>query len=511
MRGLKIFLITLFFCSRLFANQVVYFWSGALTSTSAKVNAVLEAPSDKVRLAVSIDKVFSQPIYSEYNAANKESGNTVSITTYQLKPNTTYYYCFEIDGTKDRDEKHVGSFHTVVEGPYSFKFVAGSCNFFPNNRVYDKMRGQNPLFLMMPGDLHYSNPSAADPEPHRKAYEELILQQPRESRFLKDIPIAYVWDDHDFCGDNNDGTSGCGMAAYQAYKEYVPYYPLGAPEGSHSIYQSFIIGRIRFIMSDLRSERIEGDIMSATQKTWFKNEVLEAKTNGQIICWVSSVSFSGNRSDNWGGYTASREELSNFFRDNKIENLFIICGDAHMLAIDNGTHADFSTGKNNPSLYPILQSAALNNVGSDKGGEYSEGGTFPNPAFSSQWSTVEVFDNGHSQIWIRFICYRMNLFTKKVKVMTQYEFCRTVYEPLDQARNPLNIQQSGKTLMVSLDRSGKFDLRIINYQGKQMFNQPEVSIDKSYSIDATNWLDPGIYYIIVESDKATYIGQLEVK
>src|SRR5688572_8486752 len=185
MKGLRILLITIIFCTNSYANQVVYFWSGAITSTSAKVNAVLESPSDKIRLAVAIDKVFSQPVYSDYSIAKKESGNTVSLSITGLQPNTLYYYCIEIDGTKDRDEKHVGSFRTVVDGPYSFKFVAGSCNFFPNNRVYDKMRCQNPLFLLMPGDLHYSNPSAAYPEQHRKAYEELVLQQPRESRFLK--------------------------------------------------------------------------------------------------------------------------------------------------------------------------------------------------------------------------------------------------------------------------------------------------------------------------------------
>jgi hypothetical protein len=510
MRKIIAGLLTLtFFTANLFANEVVYFWSGAVTSTSGKVNVVLQSPSEKVRLVVSIDKVFSQPKYSETGSAKKENGNVVSLTVHQLQPNTTYYYCIEIDGTKDRDEKHIGSFHTFVEGPYSFKFVAGACNFFPNNRVYDKMRMQDPLFFLMPGDLHYSNPSSADPEPHRSAYEELILQQPRESRFLKDIPIAYVWDDHDFCGDNNDGTSGCGLAAYTAYNEYVPHYTFGAPEGSHSIYQAFTVGRVRFIMSDLRSERREGDIMSATQKTWFKNEILNAKKNGQVICWVSSVSFSGTKPDNWGGYTSSREELSNFFRDNEINNLFIICGDAHMLAIDNGTHTDFSTGKNNSSLYPLLQSAALNNVGSDKGGEYSEGGTFPNPAFSSQWSTVEVTDNGLSEICVRFTCYRMNLFTKRVKILTQYEFCRTIPEPLDQAANPLQVQKDGNTLNINLQLAGKYNLRIIDDKGKLLYNQPEVALDKLYKVDATNWQDKGIYYVIAESDKSTFISKIE--
>ena len=515
MRKLLGFVLVIFFCiNYAAANDVVYFWSGGVTSTSAKVNAVLKTPAEKVRLVVSTDKVFSQPVYSEYSSALAEHGNAVSLDIKNLQPNTTYYYCIEIDGTKDRNEKHIGSFRTFVEGPFSFKFVAGSCNFFPNNRVYDKMRAQSPLFLLMPGDLHYANPSAADVEVHRVAYEEKVLQQPRESRFYKDIPVAYVWDDHDFCGDNNDGTSGCGLAAYQAYAEYVPHYPFGAPEGSHSIYQAFTVGRVRFIMSDLRSERREGDIMSPQQKTWFKNEVITAKNNGQIICWVSSVSFSGTRSDNWGSYTASRTELSNFFRDQDIQNLFIISGDAHMLAIDNGTHADFSDGKNNPNLYPILQSAALNNVGSDKGGEYSEGGTFPNPAFSSQWSTVEVNDNGGSEICIRFTCYRMDLFTKKTRIMTSYEFCRSLPSGSNPDKNKqmsCSFDAATQMVQLTLSYSGKGNIRLLDRKGKLLFNQPDATINNSYQLDATNLLSAGIYYVIVETDKGSFTSKLELK
>jgi len=510
MKYLQVLFICIGFCSHAMANQVVYFWSGAITASSAKVNAVLESPSNKIRLAVSIDKVFSQPVYSDYSTASVENGNTVSLNIEQLKPNTTYYYCIEIDGTKDKNEKHIGSFKTVVDGPWSFKFVAGSCNFFPNNRVYDKMRAQNPLFLMMPGDLHYANPSSSDPEPHRTAYEELILQQPRESKFLKDIPIAYVWDDHDFCGDNNDGTSGCGAAAYKAYKEYIPHYTLGAPEGSNSIYQAFTIGRVHFIMSDLRSERRDGDMMSSTQKQWFKNEVLKANEENKMICWVSSVSYSGTKSDNWGGYAPTRRELADFFKENNIKNMFIICGDAHMLAIDNGTHTDFSSTKDNTHLYPILQSAALNNVGSDKGGEFSEGGTFPNPPFHSQWSTVEVMDNGLSEIAIRFICYRMNLFTKKVKIITQFEFCRTLNTPQNTTENPLKIVMEGNSFNVELKQAGKFNIRIINYVGQRLYTQEETELKENIKIDATVWLKPGTYYVIAESDKNTYINSIQI-
>jgi len=513
LRKLVTILFLLFNISQLSANEVIYFWSGGITSTSGRVNAVLQNPSENVRLVVGLDKIISQPIYSEIVSA--KGGNTVSLFVDKLQPNTTYYYCFEIDGIKYRNEKRTGSFKTFSVGSSSFTFVAGSCNFFPNNRVYDKMRDMNPLFLLMPGDLHYANPSSSDAEPHRIAYEEKVLQQPRESKFLKDIPIAYIWDDHDFCGDNNDGTSGCGLAAYQAYTEYVPHYDFGAPEGSRSIYQAFTVGRLRFIMTDLRSERREGDIMSIDQKNWFKKEVMLAKKNNQMVCWVSSVSYSGTRSDNWGAYPESRTELGNFFRDSNVTNLFIISGDAHMLAIDNGTHSDFSEGKNNTNLYPILQSAALNNVGSDKGGEYSEGGTFPNPPFSSQWSKVEVIDNGNSDICIKFTCYRMDLFTKVVRVMTCYQFCRTLdpdFTPLNSIQTYLSatIKESKNTIYLSLEYQGKATIKLLDYQGKLLLTQKDADINNSYELNVTNLLSKGIYYVIIETGKQSFVSALDL-
>jgi len=241
-----------------------------------------------------------------------------------------------------------------------------------------------------------------------------------------------------------------------------------------------------------------------------------AKKKNQVVCWVSSVSYSGTRSDNWGAYPQSRIELGNFFRDSNVTNLFIISGDAHMLAIDNGTHADFSEGKNNPNLYPILQSAALNNVGSDKGGEYSEGGTFPNPPFSSQWTKVEVIDNGYADICIKFTCYRMNLFTKAVKVMTSYEFCRTLepaLAPLTNTKTYLSarLNESGDKILLGLNYQGKATVKLMNYQGKLLLTQTEADINNSYELNVTNLPSGGIYYVIVETQKQNFVSALDLR
>jgi alkaline phosphatase D len=350
------------------------------------------------------------------------------MTIRGLLPNTTYYYAVQSGGVTDNSAGDVGRFRTPAAGAFSFRFTVGSCAVSSNHQVYTLMKNKSPLLYLNTGDFHYANPnSGTDLNVHRRPYEQNMLSQPPSRDFFLRTPLAYAWDDHDYSGNNSNGASAGKTNARRAYQEYVPHYPLAAGSGDVPIYQAFTIGRVRFILSDLRSERTSTAIMSTTQKTWFKKQCLYARDNRLIIAWVTAVSFGGNHIDNWGGYRAERTELSNFFRDNNIRNLFILSGDAHMVAIDNGSNHDFSTGSNNPHNYPVFQAGALSNGGSTKGGTYSEGGTFPNPNSSTgQYGVVEVTDGGGSTITVKFTGYRTAGNTASESVLTSYTFSRTL-------------------------------------------------------------------------------------
>jgi hypothetical protein len=156
---------------------------------------------------------------------------------------------------------------------------------------------------------------------------------------------------------------------------------------------------------------------------------------------VSSVSFGGNQADNWGGFAADRTEISDFFKNNAIKDLFIMSGDAHMLAMDNGNNHDFSTGGNNPNKYPVFAAAALNQNGSVKGGLYNvrpdgtvdgtlgASYTYANPdATVGQYGVVDVTDNG-LQLCITFTGYRVTNAGVETTLST-YNFCRLAGAPL---------------------------------------------------------------------------------
>lgn len=413
-------------------NEVRHQWSGAIQPGSATVAAKMSLPSTTCRLMVSTSNTFTNPSYSDFATASTANNLMAKMQVTGLAPGTRYFYAIQSNGYTDRSSDDIGSFTTPAAGPFSYRFTVGSCAVSSSHNVYNLMNQKAPLFHLATGDFHYANPnSATDVNVHRLPYEQNMLSKTASRNFLKNTAVAYTWDDHDFCGNDGSSLSAGRANARQAYQEYVPHYPLAAGAGNVPIYQAFTIGRIHFILSDLRSERIPAStLMGATQKQWFKEQCLWARNNNLVIAWVTPVSFGGNRTDNWGGFLAERTELSNFFRDSSIRNLFLLSGDAHMLAIDNGTNHDFSSGQTNPFDYPVFQAAAVNNSGSTKGGTYSEGGTFPNPNSSTgQYGVVDVSDAGGDSITIRFTGYRTAGNTLTESVLTSYSFGRRLTPP----------------------------------------------------------------------------------
>ncbi len=407
------------------SGPVVWLWSGAVTPVSVQVKAHLNAPSNNVRLAVSAQPDLSNPVYSPAAMADASHNNTVGLTITGLTPDTDYYYAVEVDGVLDTGMQ--GRFHTFPVGAADFRFVfAGDANRGSDQPVFDAIREENPLFFLNPGDLYYADISSNDIDLYRQAFYD-TLTAPRQQALYQAVPVVYTWDDHDYGANDSDKNSPSREAARLAYQENAPHYPLQDqpvnhpdctytdPDACRSINQSFAVGRTYFILTDLRSERdpkAQADdsgksMMGAVQKQWFKDQLLFARDNYELIFWVSSVPWIEEMtvgSDRWGGYASERQELADFIRDNAIHQLIILGADAHMLALDDGSNSDYATGGGAP--LPVMQAAALNRNGSVKGGPYSHG-AYPNPsAADGQYAVVEVTDSG-ADLCVRYTGKRL--------------------------------------------------------------------------------------------------------
>lgn len=376
------------------AAGVRWVWSGGVTARSAVVKARVSRAGIPVRLVVvSGSDPAAAPRVHE---ARADGSGIAGFELERLEPATRYQYRADVDG----GAALTGTFRTFTDGPWSFRIAFASCaETGSTSSVFDAIRSSQPDLFIHMGDLHYEDIPAADVERFRRAYDA-VMASPTQSRLYRSVPVAYMWDDHDYGSNNADGSSASRPAALAAYRQVVPHYPL-EERGLGGIHQAFSVGRVRVVMTDSRSRRTPGggaprerSMLGAAQLRWLKRQFTEA-ADAPLVIWVSTVPWiAGPRSgsDDWGGYTAEREEIANHIdRLGLTRRLIMLSGDAHMVALDDGTHSNYATGSSRTGKgFAVMHAAPLDRATSEKGGPYSHGISRER----GQFGLVEVKDDG---------------------------------------------------------------------------------------------------------------------
>jgi hypothetical protein len=373
-------------------EQVVWAWSGGVTTDSARVVTQLAGEAEAVRLVVEDedgDIVRSAPV-----APDPDRVARVSVD--DLAPATAYTWTVEVDGTPDLS-RGTGTFTTVPDGPASFTLAFGACaRTGSTGAVFDAIRAVDPLLFVHAGDMHYGNIARNDISRFAARYRD-VLTAPAQSALYRSVATAYIWGDHDYGPNDADSTSPSRDAARSAYRRYVPSHELAEDRGG-AVYHAFDVGLVRLILTDTRSERTEESMLGARQLAWLQGELVRSAREAALVIWVNAdpwVAPAGEGRDDWGGYNEERRRIADTIAEAGIDNLVMVSGDAHMLAIDDGSNTDYSTSGG--AGFPLLHAAALDRPGSVKGGPYSEG-AFPG---GGQFGTVSVTDDGVGDIHVR--------------------------------------------------------------------------------------------------------------
>lgn len=363
-------------------SDVLWVWAGGVTTDQAEITAKT-VDADSTRLAFSTDAAMASPDYVEADSSDEQ---VASFFLDGLQAETEYHYAVEVDG--QLDTARMGQFETFPEGPASFVLAFGSCaRTGSSGSVFDTIRGHDPLMYLIAGDFFYGDIPDNDPSRFEEIFD-VTLTAPSQSELYRSTSIGYVWDDHDFGPNNSDSTSNSREAALSSYRKLVPSYPLTGPTAP--IYQAFTIGRVRVVMTDSRSARIPNETMlGADQKQWLKTELVESAKNHAVVIWLNPDPWVGDSgSDYWAEFPDERAELSQVLADANVNNLVMVSGDAHMVALDDGTNTNYSTKEGKG--FPLLHVAALDRPGSTRGGPYSHG-KFPG---TGQFGLVEITDDG---------------------------------------------------------------------------------------------------------------------
>lgn len=381
-------------------------WTGTPTSDGVVLTAKTINAATSTRVAVSTSSALTNPVYSAAVAPDATYRVARHIVTGKTA-NTEYWYALEVDGVIDMATK--GRFKTLpAAGAANFSIALGGCAENTNDAAFVALNAlaQKPLFLLAIGDFQYmdlAEPTTAD---YHAAFDASLAYGARKTTH-SEIPTIYMWDDHDFWTndatgrDLNNVVKSTRNTALAFFRARVPVITASSVVTDTAHY-SFVVGRVRFVVSDLRADKTgltatdnaSKTMMGVDQKAWWKSEIAAAKTAGQMVAWISSVPFVQSvvgSGDQWGSYNTERVELADHIKAQGMAGrVFILSSDMHALAVHSG--ADYATGGG--AAIPVFQAGPFNRAGSTKGGPYTIAPYPGNTTSVQQYGTMDVADDG---------------------------------------------------------------------------------------------------------------------
>ena len=379
-------------------------WAGALTPTSARL--AVRPPGSVGTVLVAERSDLAAPV-----ARLAVTRDTFLADISGLRPDTTYFYGLE--GVRVPP----GEFKTPSVSPRApLRVALGSCSWTQGNGgVFESIAAlePRPLAFVHAGDLHYADIAENRLPLFEEAFHQVHLHEQKE--LFRTMPIMYTWDDHDYGSNNADGSSASKPAAMAAFRKFVPAL-LACEQGPFAvdcvrdggIFQAYEIQGVLFILTDLRSQSTEGSTLGDGQRKWLIG-LLARWREWRLIVWVSSKPWLGVGGDSWGSYPDERLLISDAIASAGVRNLIMVAGDAHMLAVDDGSNTDFSSvsgiARGNASAragFPLFQVAPLAGTGSSKSGPYSHGCMAYKFFVNHQFGILDIDDGDEGSVCVTF-------------------------------------------------------------------------------------------------------------
>lgn len=286
--------------------------------------------------------------------------------------------------------------------PAAFNFCFGSCcrynenfdgakNDTSNNGALFQVAASwedKPAFFAQIGDWTYPDYAFAEggldeqknnhtvyPEELKKAWRRRFTMQYPLRDLLKKVPLAHVWDDHDFAENNAwKGVTGDQAVRLAHFARYVPHYPLsplvGTDPSRAGAWQKFTVGHCEFFLVDMRSQRTRVEeaileyedggltkykleepaghtMLGADQLKWLVDGLKSSKALWKFVFFPIEVNPRYDTllkmameqgiklvvtalGDSWVGYPTERKQFMDLHTTGQVKNLVFMTGDAHM-------------------------------------------------------------------------------------------------------------------------------------------------------------------------------------
>jgi alkaline phosphatase D len=207
-----------------------------------------------------------------------------------------------------------------------------------HERVWDVIRGHNPLAFLWMGDNVYID-TPLQPDDIRYAYYER-QSRPEFRRLVASVGNYAMWDDHDVATDD------CWLGPYKdkpswkmrmldIFKEQWVNPSYGSKEWP-ACWFSFKIADVEIFMLDGRFYRTnpydkDPTQLGPDQKTWLLKALKQSTATFKVIVSGTPWAYDSKPGvkDTWNGFQHERTEIFDFLANNNINGVVLLSGDRH--------------------------------------------------------------------------------------------------------------------------------------------------------------------------------------
>ena len=376
-----------------------YSFTGAAHSTAGYIgpgpvifHQVVGAPTDagftacskpvgatSVRLKVATNSALTQNV-TYVSAQTPDTYGYVQHVVTGLNP-ATVYYCQLADTASGSSEIQVGPVGQIMTLPVpgsvaSFTVAFASCILnstttpSPTAALTDWIGWGADLNVFV-GDFDYADSTVTTMAGQLGNIEEQSMY------WLGAAITTSAWgyacrSDHDSTTDGGDSDNLWTAANLLAFQEAFPYVaPLPDPNNPvQGVYQSWVCGRVRFIMLDQRNvnrspvanaDNSSKTMLGAEQLTWLQEQLIMPEPLKIIVCdtnWMGASTATSSCGPGWTYYMTERAAIISYIAANAslVKNVMLWHGDAHGVGC--------VPGWGNPwGGFPVYCAAPLRNLG----------------------------------------------------------------------------------------------------------------------------------------------------
>ena len=301
---------------------------GAVTDTTARLVVRTDA-TRKVAVHLVDEQAPSEAPVAAYLYPTPTDDYATPFELKGLAPGHRYKVFFEVDGELSGREAEVQT-APAAGAKAAFSMGYGSCTRFDAQPIFATILGKKPDLFLFGGDNHYGN--TPDLESLWWNYR-WALDRPERAALLAATPTLAIWDDHDFVGNNTNGTApepGKQNAA-RAFSHYWANLGYGTAT-TPGIFSKYSYGDVDFFLLDNRYHRSPdgepgGDLLGEAQTTWLREGLLASEATFKVL--VSGSIWSATGGESWLDFPAARASLFDFLRDENIQGVVLMGGDIH--------------------------------------------------------------------------------------------------------------------------------------------------------------------------------------